>query len=43
MRRLDPIASIGAGHTALRDDDTLDSLMARADTELYLAKRRSSR
>jgi len=37
-----PAASISAGHTALCDGDTLDSVIARADAELYLAKRRSS-
>jgi len=37
-----PAASISAGHTALRDDDTLDAAIARADAELYLAKRRAN-
>ncbi len=37
-----PAASISAGHTALRDDDTLDSVIARADAALSLAKERSS-
>jgi len=37
-----PSASISAGQASLRDDDTLDSLIARADAELYLAKRRFS-
>jgi diguanylate cyclase (GGDEF)-like protein len=37
-----PAASITAGQAALRDDDTLDAVIARADAELYLAKRRSS-
>jgi diguanylate cyclase (GGDEF)-like protein len=38
-----PAASISAGQAALRDDDTLDTVIARADAELYLAKRRSGR
>ena len=37
-----PAASISGGKAALRDDDTLDSVIARADAELYLAKERSS-
>jgi len=36
-----PAASISAGRAALRDDDTLDSVIARADAQLYLAKERS--
>lgn len=37
-----PAASISAGQARLRDDDTVDSVIARADAELYLAKGRSS-
>ena len=33
-----PGASISAGHTELRDGDTLDKVIARADTALYLDK-----
>jgi diguanylate cyclase (GGDEF)-like protein len=35
-----PAASFSAGHAALGPGDTLDSVIARADTDLYLAKRR---
>ena len=35
-----PAASISAGHAELLPTDTLDSVIARADAELYLAKGR---
>jgi len=35
-----PVASISAGHAELLPTDTLDSVIARADAKLYLAKRR---
>jgi len=37
-----PTASISAGQADLRNNDTLDSLIARADAALYLAKGRST-
>lgn len=35
-----PVASVSAGHAELLPTDTLDSVVARADAELYRAKRR---